>query len=226
MTLFNVSATMAFTQGLLSFFSPCVFPLIPAYLTYLSGTSLDGLNRSRWLLLRNACFYVLGFSLVFILMGATATALGAFLSKHAALLRRIAGIVLMVFGLLMLFPLPFLQRERRLPWEMKTAGMASSCIMGMVFAFGWSPCIGPVLTSVLLMAGSTQSLAQGVGLLALYSLGLGIPFLLMALMANLLRKPLAALKRHTPTIKKVSAVLLMIMGILMLTDTFTKLAML
>ena len=221
--LFQVSILTAFAQGLLSFFSPCVLPLVPAYLSYL-GVSMAGTAGKKGLLLRNAALYVLGFSVVFVAMGATATALGTFLRAHDDSIRIVSGALLIVFGAVMLFPLPLLQRERRLPMGGRGMGAVTAVLMGMAFAFGWSPCIGPVLASVLMMAAASASMWQGTALLCVYSLGLGVPFLLMALFLRALQRPLQALKKHMGLVRRISAALLIVVGVLMVTDTFMLLA--
>lgn len=220
--LFDVSVWMAFMQGVLSFLTPCVLPLVPVYLGYLAGTSLAQAKKS--VLMLNACLFVLGFSAVFVAMGATATAVGAFLSQNAVIIQKIAGVALIAIGALMIFPPPFMQRERRMELGEGKSGAARSLLMGVVFAFGWSPCIGPVLASVLVMAASAAHVMEGIGLLLMYSLGMAVPFLLMAMLMSALQKPLAFLKKHMALLRRISAVLIILMGILILSDTFTLLA--
>lgn len=225
--MLQVSEWMVFFQGIVSFLSPCVLPLVPLYISYLAGTSLPELAEAKKsVVIRNALCFILGFGLVFITMGATASVLGKFLARNSSLLRNLSGIVILIFGILMLdiIKIPFLQKERRFHIAPKKAGVWQSLLMGMAFSFGWTPCIGPVLGSVLMMAANTQSLQKGIFLLCLYTLGMGVPFLLIAIFLQSLRKPLMMLKNHMVFIRRISAVLLIIMGIMILTGTFTWLS--
>lgn len=213
--------------GLLSFLSPCVLPLVPPYLSYLAGTTLDewtdesakGINRRA---LAAALAFVLGFSTVFVLLGAGASVIGGFLRQNSVEIGWIAGAVIILMGLhfIGIIRIPLLAREARLNVE-KPAGVAGAYIMGLAFAFGWSPCIGPVLGSVFAVAGSEASVARGMFLLAVYSAGLGIPFLLAALMMGPFVRLMKRFRHHMGKVEKVMGVFLVLTGIAFMTGTFT-----
>ncbi len=218
----DVSAISVFLYGLASFLSPCVLPLIPSYILLLAG---GGKNKAP---LHGGAF-VLGFSILFVAMGATAGSIGRFLMDHRLLLTRVCGGILIFFGILQIFSilLPALQRERRFDFSAlltKNSGPFFALLAGMGFALGWTPCIGPYLTASLLMAASSQTMWRGVFLLFVYSMGLGIPFLLGALLIGSLQKFLPVLRRWMPRVQKISGVLLLLIGIFMLTDAFGFLA--
>src|SRR5512140_3121199 len=186
----SVGIFAALTAGLISFVSPCVLPVVPAYLSFVSGLTIDemrtttalGLGRRRRVLM-NCLSFVLGFSLIFVALGASATAVGSFLNREMALLSRIAGVVIVIFGLntMGIIKIPFLNYERRFHQNQKAAGLLGSFIVGLAFAFGWTPCIGPILGAILGVASTRESVIEGMVLLTAYSLGLGIPFLLAGL---------------------------------------------
>jgi cytochrome c-type biogenesis protein len=209
----------AFLAGLLSFFSPCVLPLTPVYLAQLVGPSVwrtedangDSLRRTT---LAHAAAFVGGFSLVFIALGATASALGAFLAAHADLLRHLGGALLIVFGLYVagVLPISLLDRERRLSVRFGRASLPASFLVGMAFGLGWTPCVGPILAGILLIAAQAATLHYGVLLLAVYSLGLGIPFLALGLGFETLAPRLKRLPPYLPLIERGTGVLLMLMG--------------
>lgn len=221
----DVTLPAAAAAGLLSFLSPCVLPLVPPYLTYLAGTTLDQLaggedravNRRA---LIAALLFVAGFSTVFVLLGASASALGAVLRQHLVLFGYLAGALIIVMGLhfLGIFRIALFMREARFQVE-KPAGFLGAYAMGLAFAFGWTPCIGPVLAAILTVAGREASVAEGMSLLAAYSLGLGVPFLLAAFAM----KPfVAALKRfrgYIGTVEKATGALLVVTGIAFLTGS-------
>lgn len=215
--------------GLLSFLSPCVLPLVPPYLCYLAGTTLDewsdenGRGVNHWALLASLCF-VLGFSTVFVLLGAGASVIGGFLRQFSLELGWIAGALIIVMGLhfIGLIRIPLLAREARLNVE-KPAGVAGAYVMGLAFAFGWSPCIGPVLGSVFAVAGSETSVTRGMLLLAVYSAGLGIPFLIAALAMGPFVKFLRRFRAHLGHVEKVLGGFLVATGIAFITGSFTTL---
>lgn len=208
--------TVAFVAGLLSFLSPCVLPLVPSYLGVIGGTR----GGSYGPLLR-ALGFIAGFGVVFIALGATASALGAVLAPHKILMGRLAGLLITFFGLVMLgvIRLPWMMRDTR---QMSTADHYGPVALGAAFAFGWSPCLGPALGSILGLAASTSSLSQGVTLLMIYTLGLALPFLLAALLWN--RINLRGLNRYAGTFEKVGGAVLVIVGLMMFTGYFTVLA--
>lgn len=216
--------------GLLSFLSPCVLPLVPPYLCYLAGTSvsdlsaresIDGALRRR--VVFAALFFVLGFSTVFIALGAGASLIGAVLRLYAHILAQVAGVAIIIMGLhfLGVFRLAFLAREARVEIE-KPAGFGGAYVMGLAFAFGWTPCIGPVLAGVLAVAGSEATVWRGAGLLAVYSAGLGVPFLLAAFAMGPFLRFLKRFRANLGLIEKAMGVLLVITGILFLTGTISQ----
>ncbi|MGE5575666.1 MAG: cytochrome c biogenesis CcdA family protein [Syntrophothermus sp.] len=239
---------MALTGGLLSFLSPCVLPLIPVYVSYLAGTSLadapaagskQGNKPSgpatgraaawpRWnpRLVANAVAFVLGFSTVFVLLGASASALGKLMLRNQVVLRQVSGVLIFAFGLHTAgwLKIPLLERERRLQFQTRGSGPLTSFALGVAFGAGWTPCIGPILGSILLFAGTTQTLAQGLLLLGMYSLGLAIPFLAVALSLDWMGRSLKKLRRWMPAISVASGVFLMVMGILVYFDLFKRLS--
>ncbi|WP_034634747.1 cytochrome c biogenesis CcdA family protein [Desulfofundulus thermocisternus] len=227
----NVTLGAAFLAGLVSFLSPCVLPLIPTYLAYLAGVSVTelaapGTARLRLLLLTNALLFVAGFSLVFVALGLSASALGKLLLRHQNLLRQVSGVLIIFFGLHMagLLRLKWLMKEKRVHFIPQKAGWLNSLLMGMAFSAGWVPCIGPVLASILLLAGQSESLTRGVCLLASYSLGMALPFLAAALGAGYLMQ---VLRRHAsllPVVARAGGWLLVGMGLLVLSNAFARLS--
>lgn len=215
----SLGVFMVFLQGVLSFFSPCVLPLIPVYLTVLTGRSLDELQRTptRATVL-HALWFVLGIGVVFIALGATASALGRFLQRNLTTIQIVCGVLVIVMGLFELGALRihFFLREKRHEVHRKPAYL-TSFLTGIAFSFGWTPCIGPVLTSILVLAARAATLWQGVGYLIIYSLGMGLPFLCIALFIGPLAKKLPRLNRYTPLLQKLSGVLLIVLGILLCT---------
>jgi cytochrome c-type biogenesis protein len=214
---------VAFIAGVLSFLSPCVLPLVPTYLAYVGGS---GAAR-RAVLLRNALLFVLGFSLVFIAMGASASALGSLLREHRTVLMVVGGVIVVGFGLVMLglVRLPFLYRDTRRPVgaDAKPQTPWGALALGSAFGFAWTPCIGPVLGGILTIAGASGTLASGVGLLAVYSLGLALPFLLAAVALEPFLRVSRGLRPYLPWVERAAGVLLVIVGVMMITGTFTAL---
>jgi cytochrome c-type biogenesis protein len=228
----DVSLIAAFAGGFLSFISPCVLPLIPGYLSFVSGVSMEELRSgeasaaSRWQVLSASLAFVAGFSLVFIALGASASAIGEFLMSRLPLLGKIAGVLIIIFGLhtMGVFRLRFLETEKRVHAQRKPAGLIGSLLVGVAFAFGWTPCIGPILGGILAIAGSKQTVGEGVTLLAVYSAGLGIPFLLTSLAVNQFFQATARIRRYYHTIEVASGVLLVGIGVLIFTNQFTVIA--
>ncbi|CAM3991173.1 cytochrome c biogenesis CcdA family protein [Deinococcus marmoris] len=204
--------TVAFLAGLISFLSPCVLPLVPSYLGVIGGAKVP---------LLRALGFIAGFGLVFIALGATASSLGALIAPHKFLLGQIAAVLIIFFGLVMLgvIRLPFLMRDTR---ALADAGGYGPVALGAAFAFGWSPCLGPALGSILGLAASSASLSSGVLLLSAYTLGLAVPFLLAALLWD--RFNLRRLNRYAGIFEKVGGGILVLVGVLMLTGQFTRLA--
>ncbi|MBM3149123.1 MAG: cytochrome c biogenesis protein CcdA [Chloroflexi bacterium] len=218
----DISYIVAFGAGLLSFISPCVLPLVPAYLANLAGvTAIDNSSRKSYLpvLFHSLCF-VLGFSIIFVGMGASVGLLGTTITAHSALLRQISGVVIILFGIFLIaaFKLPWLNYEKRLnPAVGSNPGYIRSIIIGAAFALGWTPCIGPILGAILAMAWSSQTVGQGALLLSVYSLGLGIPFVLIGLAWGTIAPLWKGINRHLGTISIISGILLILVGILILT---------
>lgn len=223
MFLDPVSYWAAFIAGLLSFFSPCVLPLIPAYFTFISGFSLEELTTLkgkdvRRKVMLSTCSYVLGFSLIFILMGASASYLGNLLYRYVDYIRIGGGVMIIVLGvhLIGLFRFRALDFEKRLHLEKKPLHFFGTFLVGMAFAAGWSPCIGPLLGSILIIASSKETVFQGIALLGLYSAGLAIPFLILSSFVNLLlffiKKAVKALKYLNPA----AGILLVLIGVMLI----------
>jgi len=228
----NVTVLTAFAAGLISFLSPCVLPLVPGYISIISGFSLDQLKDEqrqaelRRSLLANSVMFIIGFSIIFITLGASASWLGQVLLSKMQLLYRIAGLVIIVFGLHLLgiFKINFLYRDKRFHDVGKPRGLFGALILGLAFAFGWTPCIGPILAGILTIASTSQTVMQGVLLLAVYSLGLGIPFLLTSLGLNKFLAFYGRFKRHFRSVEMASGALVIAVGVLILTNNLSRLA--
>lgn len=218
----DVSFLMAFLGGVLSFVSPCVLPLVPAYFCFLTGASLDELTdpaKARVNPLPRALAFVLGFSTVFVALGAGASALSQVLRSHLDVFSLVAGAVVILLGLhfMGLFRIAFLDREARLHPEQKPLGLVGAYAVGLAFAFGWTPCIGPILGAILAVAATREGLGTGIGLLAVYSLGLGIPFLLAALGVGAFTRFLVRFRPHVRKVEIAAGVLLVLTGIAIMT---------
>jgi cytochrome c-type biogenesis protein len=220
----NVSVVAALLAGMLSFLSPCVLPLVPPYLVYLTGTSLERLAdaqsppRVRGETISAAVLFVLGFSTVFVALGASASAIGSVLRAYSNELAVVAGVAIMVMGLhfLGLTPIAWLMREKRLDVA-KPVGLWGAYLMGLAFALGWTPCIGPILAAILAIAASETTVAKGAGMLAVYSLGLGVPFIDAALAVEPFAAFLARFRAHLGLVEKAMGGLLVLTGIAFLT---------
>ncbi len=225
----NVTIVAALVAGMLSFLSPCVLPLVPPYLVYLTGTSLERFAdaeaepRVRRDTIAAAILFVFGFSTVFIALGASASAIGGLLRVYSGPLTTLAGIGIIVMGLhfLGLTPIAWLMREKRLAMA-KPVGLWGAYLMGFAFALGWTPCIGPILAAILAVAASQATLAKGAGLLAVYSLGLGVPFLVAALAVEPFAAFLARFRAHLGLVEKAMGGLLVLTGIAFLTGTVSE----
>jgi len=233
----NVTLVTAFLAGILSFVSPCVLPIVPGYISFVSGVSLQELKENRGVdeerrrrLLRrvaaNSLFFVLGFSVVFVAMGASATYVGNWFAANRTILARVAGVVIVVFGLhtMGLTPIKWLNYEKRIQTRNKPVGLAGSFLIGLAFAFGWSPCIGPILAGVLALAATQETVDQGVTLLASYSLGLGVPFIATGLATNRFLDLFARLKKHMRWVEISAGILLVAVGVLVATDKLQALS--
>lgn len=230
---FDVSFAGAFGAGLLSFLSPCVLPLVPPYLCFLGGVSLDQVAGDEGVdpaitkrVFIAAIAFVLGFSTVFISLGATASAVGEMVSDYLDILSKVAGGVIIIMGLhfMGLFKISMLYREARFHAEEKPAGIIGAYIIGLAFAFGWTPCVGPILAAILFVAGSEDSVGEGVRLLAVYSAGLGIPFLAAALAVKPFMNFMGRFRKHMRTVERVMGALLVITGVMFLTGSINDVA--
>jgi len=217
---------ISFTAGLLSFLSPCVLPLIPSYVTFITGLSLEDVQKARRAALVHSLLFVLGFTLIFLALGATATVLGRVLFAHRVWLSRIGGALVILFGLYMLgaFNLGALARERRVHLADKPVGYLGTVLVGIAFGAGWTPCIGPILGSILTLASSSADLQRGLLLLLAYSVGLALPFIAAAVALQHFLAFFSRIRRQMAWITRAAGALLVIVGVMMITDYFTVLA--
>jgi len=230
--MLDVSFGAALLAGLLSFVSPCVLPIVPPYLAYLAGISfqeLSGENVSasmRRRIVLASLFFVLGFTTVFVALGATASFIGQTIAQYFGVLSVIAGVLIIIMGLhfLGVFRISMLYREARVNVASKPAGFLGSYIMGLAFAFGWTPCVGPVLATILFVAGSEDTALRGAALLAAYSLGIGLPFLLAAFFASRFLNWAKGFKQHMRGIEIAMGGLLVVTGILFVTGSMSRIA--
>lgn len=225
--LFEVNGLTAFTAGLLSFLSPCLLPLIPAYIMYLTG-SFDSSGKTQLKkTLQQTLSFIIGFTLVFMLLGVSASALGQLFSRHKLLLAKISGLFIIAFGIHMtgLVKIPFLTKDYRQNRPLKKTNMLSALGMGMAFAFGWTPCFGPVLGAILAStAAFSNHVTDGIFLLGIYSLGMAIPFLITALFIGFFDQYIVKISRHTEWLNKVAGIIMIIFGLLMFTGKLTLIA--
>lgn len=230
--MLDISLYGAFIAGLLSFISPCVLPIVPPYLCFLAGVSFQelsedkGLSASRLKIIANAVFFVLGFATVFIALGATATTLGRLVTQYLDVLSIIAGAIIFLMGLHFVgwLKIPLLYREARVHVERKPTGLLGAYIVGLAFAFGWTPCVGPVLAAILFKAGAQETVSQGAYLLAAYAAGIGLPFIAAAAFASVFLGFMTRFKRYLGVVEKIMGVLLMITGILFMTGQMPRIA--
>ena len=226
----QVSLFAAFTAGLLSFISPCVLPLVPSYLSYITGLSVENLakveerERFKSAIMVNAILFIAGFSTVFIAFGASASLIGQVLYEYQDIIRKIGGILIIIFGLYLLgiLKLNILMTERRLVhFESRPVGYLGSFLIGTAFAAGWTPCVGPVLGTILAYASTTESMSGGVMLLSAYSIGLGLPFFLTAFGMDTFLSYFKSLRSYLGGVSFVSGGLLILVGIMIFTDSVT-----
>ena len=222
----SLGVFVAFSAGLLSFLSPCVLPLVPSYIGFLTGMMTPDAAQQRRVTVTHALFFVLGFTLVFLALGAGASAFGAALKSQKILITRIGGAFIILFGLwtLGVIKLDVLQREKRVQIEDKPVGYLGSSLVGMAFAAGWVPCLGPILGAILGLAATEADFSRGMALLGAYSAGLAIPFIAAAFAIDRFLDWFTGFRRHLGTVKVVSGLLLLFVGILMVTGKFTQLA--
>src|SRR6185295_14577843 len=226
----NVSFLTAFAAGLLSFLSPCVLPLVPGYISIISGFSLDQLKGKaldsslKRAVMMSSVMFILGFTISFIALGATATALGKLLLTQMPILRQIAGIIMVVFGLHVLgvFRINALYQDKRMHGVQTSSGMLGALVLGLVFALGWSPCLGPILSVIFGLASQQDTVVKGMFLLFVYSMGLGVPFLLTSLGLNRFLAFYNRFKKHFRVLEIVSGILILGIGVLIFTDQMTR----
>jgi cytochrome c-type biogenesis protein len=222
----------AFIAGLLSFLSPCVLPLIPSYITYITGISFADLQAEhpshiirQKSILHSLCF-ICGFTVVFVLLGASATYIGSFLNDNAFIIRRVGGILLVLLGIHVtgLVPLKFLLGDKRISIKHKPAGYAGSFLVGIAFAAGWTPCIGPILAAILAVAATEERVYQGILLLLTYSLGLGVPFLISALAMHQFLTVFNRFKKYIRIFEIITGAFLMVVGVLIYSNWLSRLS--
>jgi cytochrome c-type biogenesis protein len=224
----DISILIAFSAGFLSFVSPCVLPLIPSYITYITGVSFKELidsetrTKLRWATAFHSLLFIAGFSTVFILMGASASYLGQLLMRYQYWIMKGGGVLIIILGIYFTgaINLPFLQVERRFELKKKPLGHVGSFLVGIIFAAGWTPCIGPILSTIILYASTSKRFTTGVMLLTVYSMGLGVPFFVSSLAFNSFLAAFGRVKKYMRLITIVSGFFLMGIGVLLLTDTF------
>lgn len=222
----SVGIAVAFAGGVLSFLSPCVLPLVPSYVSFITGLSLDELGARRRVALTHALFFIAGFTLIFLALGATATQLGLFLNQQRVWLERVGGALIVLFGLYLLgvFRWGALAQERRLHLQDKPVGYLGSTLVGLAFGAGWTPCIGPILGSILIYTAPGGSLGRGLLLLFTYSLGLALPFILAALAVERFIGWFQKYRRFMPLVTRVSGGILVVVGLMLATGYFALLA--
>jgi cytochrome c-type biogenesis protein len=227
-----VSTLISFLAGLLSFLSPCVLPLVPAYVSYITGVSFNELinpiskRKIRHVTLINSTMFILGFSLVFVTLGASATFVGQLLASYIHIVRKIGSIFIILFGLYLtgVYKIKFLSQERRLNIGANTHGYLSSVLIGIAFAAGWTPCVGPILSSILLYASLSETVGTGIYLLSIYSLGLAVPFFITALAINTFLNSFKTINKYLRYVNFISGLLLISMGLILFSDYFQLLS--
>jgi cytochrome c-type biogenesis protein len=225
-----VGVVVAFTAGMFSFLSPCVLPLFPSYLSFVTGMSVSDLSGelgsvARGRVMLHAITFVVGFSVVFVALGVSFSAAGAFLLDSRDWIRRIGGVFIVIFGLSIagLLRIGIFQRTQQLHLRAKPAGYVGSFVVGLTFAIGWTPCVGPILAAILSLAGTADTVQRGVGLLAAYSAGLGVPFLLSAVALGVFLKFFKRYRPFIPLVERSAGVVLVVVGALVFTDYYVVL---
>lgn len=227
-----ISYLGAFVAGLLSFLSPCVLPLIPSYITYITGLSLGDLQAEhtgqdvRQKALFHSLLFIAGFTTVFVLLGASATLIGSFMQGNMVIIRRAGGLLIILFGFHVagFLPIRWLLGEKRINIRHKPAGYFGSFFVGLTFAAGWTPCIGPILASILMIAATEEKVGQGIVLLLLYSIGLGVPFLISSLALHRFITLFNKFKRHIRIFEIITGVFLILIGLLIFTNWLSRLS--
>jgi cytochrome c-type biogenesis protein len=225
----EVGLLAAFIAGIISFLSPCVLPLVPAYISFITGISLEDLRKEdtgKKQVIKaflSSVFFVLGFTVVFVALGASATWLGKALLTKLPLFTKVAGVLIIIFGLHLIgvFKIAFLYKTKKFEGPAKAVSFLGAFVLGLSFAFGWTPCIGPILAGILTIASTEETVWKGIFLLTLYSLGLGIPFLITSLAINQFFKLFMKIKRYFHAIEILSGILLVLIGILIMTNKFS-----
>lgn len=226
----SIGIVVALLAGLLSFLSPCVLPLVPSYVSFVTGLGMEELaqggGRVKRVAFVHSLLFVAGFSLIFLLMGASATYIGHLLRTYQDVIARVGGLVIIFFGVLLLgiVPIPALSREKRYQFQRKPMGYAGTVAVGMAFGAGWVPCIGPILGGILTLAATRASVAEGLGLLAVYSAGLAIPFVLSAVALTAFLAWFQRFRRYIRYVEWAAGILLILVGLLLVTGQFTILA--
>jgi cytochrome c-type biogenesis protein len=222
----SLGLALAFSAGLLSFVSPCVLPLIPSYLTFVTGVGFDELGSSRRAAAVHALLFILGFTLIFVALGASATVLGRVLIAYRVWITRAGGALVVLFGLYLLgvVRVAAFDRERRVHLANKPVGYLGSVLVGVAFGAGWTPCLGPILGAILTYTAATADLSRGLPLLLAYSLGLAIPFLVAAVAVERFLETVTKIRPHLARVSQVSGALLVIVGVMMMLDYFTVMA--
>lgn len=223
------SILIALSAGVISFLSPCVLPIVPPYLAYMGGISMNQLTgdvQARKPAVIASVFFVLGLSTVFLLLGFTASAFGQFFLQNQRLFGQIAGVVIIIFGLhfVGVFRIPLLMREARLDAGDKGGSAFGAYVLGLAFAFGWTPCIGPILGTILSLSAQEDSIGRGTFLMAMYAVGLGVPFILSAVFINRSMTLMNRMKKHMGAIEKGMGALLVLVGVLMVSGAFSRLS--
>lgn len=231
--MLDLSLPIVFGAGILSFLSPCVLPLVPPYLTYMGGTTFQELQADSrvgsqvwWRVLFTSIFFILGFSTIFVGLGATATVFGQVLREYLPILAQVAGVVIILMGLhfLGVLRIGLLYRQARMEGPSVATGPGGGYLLGLAFALGWTPCIGPILAAILPVAATSETAWQGAGLLAVYSAGLGVPFLIAALAFGPFLGFFSKFRKHLGTVEKVMGALLIVTGFLFITGNFTRIS--
>ena len=219
----SIGLALAFSAGLLSFLSPCVLPLIPSYLTFVTGVGFDDLGSSRRSAFVHALLFVLGFTMIFVALGASATVLGRLLGAYRIWITRLGGALVVLFGLYLLgvVRVAAFDRERRVHLANKPVGYLGTALVGVAFGAGWTPCLGPILGAILTYTAATADLSRGLPLLLAYSLGLALPFLLAAVAVERFLAGMARLRPYLARVSQISGVLLIVVGVMMMLDYFT-----
>jgi len=214
-----MEALLVFVEGFLAFISPCILPLLPVYVVYLAGKKDEGNNKK---LILNTLGFILGFTIIFVAMGATASGIGSLLASHKLLVQQISGVIIIFFGLhyMGVLKIGFLNRDSRFEANVKNLTVLSSIVFGMAFSLGWTPCIGPLLGAALTLAANQVTVWHGMLLLFIFSMGLGVPFFLAALAMEKLKTAFDFIKRHFKTITFISGLLLIVVGLAFLLDVF------